>query len=249
MERIKIIKEKLIELKQLDKAFSIFGSERHKYRLNNTLSLNEISQIESTNNIILSEEYKQILNLIGNGDAGCGYGLEKLNIDKINPPYIGTDKLLRNCKDPSKIDLDMINTDELSGYIKLFDHGCGMEQCLIVTGDETGDIIYFDCDGRFEKIENKTIFDIYEDWLDESLSKLKRVKQKLEEMTFQEVVDSERELGNYLINGNILSIIGAEQMKNGFYGIGQDSHVERQYKKWKNIDRKPFERLLNYFRK
>jgi hypothetical protein len=249
MERIKRIKEKLIELKQLDKAFSIFGSERHKYRLNNTLSLNEISQIESTNNIILSEEYKQILNLIGNGDAGCGYGLEKLNIDKINPPYIGTDKLLRNCKDPSKIELDMINIDELSGYIKIFDYGCGMEQCLIVNGEEIGGLIFFDCDGRFEKIENKTILDIYEDWLDESLDKLKRIQSKLEVMTLNEVIDSEREIGNYFINSHILSIIGAKEMKYGFYDTRQENHLAREYDKWKNRDRKPLERLLNYIRK
>lgn len=238
MERIEIIKEKLLELKDLDKAFSVFGSDRHQYNLNKTLSESEIIHIENTNKIVLSKEYTEILTRLGNGVPGPGYGLEKLSLQNINPPYIGTDKLLRNCKNPNKIDLDMVNLDEISGCIKLFDYGCGMEQCLIVNGPETGELIFFDCDGRFEKIENKGILDIYEEWLDKSLVTLKRIQQKIQEMPLQEVIDSERKMNNYLIIGMILSVIGASQMKDGFYGIGQESHLEKQYKKWKKRQQK-----------
>lgn len=234
MERIEVIKEKLNELRNLDKRFSIFGSSRHKYKLNRTLTEKEISQIESDNNIVLSEEYKEILKHLGNGEAGCGYGLEKLNLEKINPPYMGTKQLLRNWEDPKKIECDMVELDEISGYIKLFDYGCGMEYCLIVNGEEKGDLIFFDCDGRFEKMVDKSLFDTYEEWLDNSLSTLNRVQKKLEELPLQEVIDSEWELKNFSIKGMILSIMNAEPPRERNSADDLKNFMEKEHQKWKN---------------
>ena len=234
MKRIEIIKEKVKELKNLDKRFSIFGSSRHKYELNKTLSEKEISKIETDNQISISNDYKEILKYLGNGGAGCGYGLERLELKNVNPPYIGTKKLLRNWEDPKKIECDMVELDEISGYIKLFDYGCGIEYCLIVNGEEKEDLIFFDCDGRFEKIENKSLLDIYEEWLNNSLDTLKRVKQKLEEMPLQEVIDSEWEMKSFSIQGMILSIIDADSIKGGYSGNDMKIHLEKEYKKWKS---------------
>lgn len=208
MEKIKIIKEKLQKLKNLDKRYSIFGASRHKYQLKSTLSEQEISKIEKENGIFISKEYKEILKNLANGGAGCGYGLEPLTLNKINPPYIGTKQLLRNCENPQEIDLDMVDIDEISGYIKLFDYGCGMETCLIVNGEEKGDLIFFDCDGRFEKMETKGILEIYENWLNESLLTLTRVENKLKEMNnVQDVIDNEWALKNFSIREMVFSII------------------------------------------
>lgn len=234
MKRIEVIKEKLNELRNLDKRFSVFGSSRHKYNLNRTLTEKEISQIESDNNIVLSEEYKEILKHLGNGGAGCGYGLEKLNLWKTNPPYMGTKQLLRNWEDPKKIECDMVELDDISGYIKLFDYGCGMEYCLIVNGEEKGDLIFFDCDGRFEKMVDKSLFDIYEEWLDNSLSTLKRVQKKLEELLLQEVIESEWELKNFSINGMILSIMNAEPPRERNSADDLKKFMEKEHQKWKN---------------
>ena len=82
MERIESIKKKLEELRNLDKRYSIFGAERHRYKLNKTLSEKEIHQIETDHQIVLSEEYKALLQYLGNGDAGCGYGLERIESKK-----------------------------------------------------------------------------------------------------------------------------------------------------------------------
>ncbi len=234
MKRIEIIKEKLNELKNLDKRFSIFGSSSHEYEFNRTLSEIEISQIETDNQIEFSNDYKELLKHLGNGGAGCGYGLEKLELTNINPPYIGTKILLRDWEDPKKIECDMVELDEISGYVKLFDYGCGMEYCLIVNGEEKGDLIFFDCDGRFEKIENKNLFDTYEEWLDSSLSILKRVKQKLHELPLQEVIDSEWELKNFSVKGMILSVINAEPIRGSHSGNDMKIHLENEFKKWKN---------------
>ena len=157
-----------------------------------------------------------------------------MNLKNINPPYIGTKELLRNWEDPKKVDEDMVDLDEITGYIKLFDYGCGMEYCLIVNGEEKGDLIFFDCDGRFEKMENKSILDTYEEWLTSSLNTLKRVQKKLEENSLQEVIDSEWELKNFSIKGMILSIMNAEPLSGSYSGNDMKIHLEKEYRKWKS---------------
>ena len=169
---------------------------------------------------------------MGNGGAGCGYGLEKLTLKNINPPYIGTNELLRNWEDPKKIDFKMVDLGEISGYIKLFDFGCGMETCLIVNGKEQEDLIFFDCDGRFEKIEEKNILDIYENWLDESIGLLKRIVKKLIAMPLQQVIDSEWGLKKFSIKTMIMSLINAETLRGGHSGNDLKKHLESEYKKW-----------------
>lgn len=239
MDRIQIIENKLKGLRELDSGFSIFGSEQHKYKLNNVLSREQIHEIETDNSIFLADDFKEILACLGNGGAGCGYGLERLSLSKINPPYIGTRNLLRKWDDPNRIDCDMIDLNEISGYIKLFDYGCGMETCIIVKGEEKGELIFFDCDGRFEKIGNKNVLDIYEEWLDSSLSILKRVQTKLNELPLGEVIESEWNLKNFSIRRMILSIINADPIKPHHTGNELKDHVERQYEKWKEKNRKP----------
>lgn len=234
IKRIKTIKEKLEELKGLDKGFSVFGASRHQFRFNSTLSEQEIKQIETNHGITLSLEYKEILKHLGNGGAGCGYGLEPMSLKNIDPPYIGSEKLLRNWADPAEIEQEMVDIDEISGYIKLFDYGCGMETCLIVKGEEIGSLVYFDCDERFEKIENRTILDIYDYWLEANITELKRVQQKLNEMSLQEVIDEEWALDNFTIKEIILSLIDAEPLTGNHSGGDIQKHLEKEYEKWAN---------------
>lgn len=232
MERVKTIKKKLEQLKALDKGFSVFGSSRHKYHFHPALTEKELSQIEHEHGITLSEEYRALLKLLGNGGAGCGYGLESFTLKNINPPYIGTGELLRNWDDPKHIDCDMVDTDEITGYVKLFDYGCGMETVLIVNGEEKGSLIFFDCDGRFEKIEQRTILDAYDTWLDQNISLLERVKKKLYELPLKEVIDTEWKLENFSIKEMVLSLIDASPLTGGHSGNELNAHLEKEYKKW-----------------
>ena len=232
MERINHIKQKLAGLKSLDKGFSIFGSGRHRYELYPTLSEEEICQLETDNDIVISGAYREILKSLGNGGAGPGYGFEKLSLKHINPPYIGTDELLRNWDDPQEIGEEMVDSDEISGYIKLLDYGCGMQTGIIVKGKEIGSLIYFDSDERFEKIANRSILDYYDEWLDYCLIELTRVQQKLGEMSLKEVVDTEWERDNFDIKDMILSLIDAAPMKSSRTGNELNAHLEKEYEKW-----------------
>ncbi len=72
------IKGKIEQLKQLNKEFSLFGSETHQYELNPALSLDKIRHFETTHNVTLPGGYVDFLTKIGNGGAGPFYGLEPL---------------------------------------------------------------------------------------------------------------------------------------------------------------------------
>lgn len=92
-----MILEKLNKLKSLDKRYSIFGSNNHKYILNPVLSSKELQKIEDKFHIILPSDYKEFLCTIGNGGAGKSYGMNRLsNLDKLNlaEPFAGVEKLL-----------------------------------------------------------------------------------------------------------------------------------------------------------
>ena len=60
-EQIERIKTKFDRLKQLDKNFEVFGSEKHKYLFNPTKSEKELIDFEKNNSIKLPVEYKEFL--------------------------------------------------------------------------------------------------------------------------------------------------------------------------------------------
>lgn len=231
MERIEIISRKLEELKNLDKRYSIFGSSRHKQKLGNRLREEEIIQIEKENRVVISADYKEILQRLGNGGAGCGYGLESLNLREIDPPYIGTDEILRDYQGIEG-QIGMVDISKVSGYIKLFDYGCGLETGLIVKGKEKGVLIRFDCDGRFGKIENKSLLDLYEDWLDESLMEMKRVEYKLKKLPITEVIKREWEEKNFSIRGMIYSLMDITAPKSQHNTNEYGEQMKKLHKKW-----------------
>ncbi|MFT5917939.1 MAG: hypothetical protein ACI81T_004456 [Bacteroidia bacterium] len=109
---------------------------------------------------------------------------------------------------------------------------CGIETCLVVNGKEQGDLIWFDCDGRFSKLTGKSILDLYESWLSNHLSELKKVEGKLQKFTLQEVIDTEWEAGNYSIKEMILSLIGSKRDESINSGAKMDEFLKQEYGKW-----------------
>lgn len=68
---------KLDLLRMEDPSWWVFGAVNHHYRLGNKLTGLEISALEATYKISLPEEYRLFLQMVGNGGAGPGYGLER----------------------------------------------------------------------------------------------------------------------------------------------------------------------------
>jgi hypothetical protein len=69
------ILEKLELLRSLDKEFSVFGSNVHRYELNQPLSDIEFSIIEKKYGCTFPENYKHFITKVGNGGAGPFYGI------------------------------------------------------------------------------------------------------------------------------------------------------------------------------
>ncbi len=167
-EQIERIKVKLEQLKKLDRNLTLFGSQKHKYKLNATVSLDTINQFESTYKIKLPNEYVHFLINIGNGGAGPFYGLEPLeNVLFADLDYKRADLLLNptipflhtepwNLEFLSTADEEenedeyekqrqefkeiYFDKEQMNGVIAICNYGCAISINLVVNGHEYGNI-------------------------------------------------------------------------------------------------------------
>ena len=195
MEAIQRIKDKLQRLKRTDKTYNVFGSEKHRYKLNSRLSEKSIRQFEEVTKTKLPDGYREFLKEIGNGGAGPYYGLEPLengqyadlhykdSADLVNPslPFPHTthwnfesDQFIPENED-AYFDNKWVN-----GVLRISDFGCGIWMNMVVNGPEAGNI-WVDSrvnDGGifpdpFFKEEGRVSFlEWYELWLNQSLKEV-----------------------------------------------------------------------------
>jgi hypothetical protein len=167
-EQLERIKAKLKELKHLDRGFSLFGSSKHKYKLNPALSLRQIQQFERTHQVKLPIEYVQFLTEVGNGGAGPFYGLEpfenvlfddldyKRPNSLLNPstPFLHTEPwnlgfqpTVDDDNDEEEYERQRQSFEEvyydkgqINGVIAVCNYGCAVSLNLVVNGEEYGNI-------------------------------------------------------------------------------------------------------------
>ncbi|MBT31014.1 MAG: hypothetical protein CMO01_15250 [Thalassobius sp.] len=65
------------------------------------------------------------------------------------------------------------NHNEFTGYIPLFEEGCGHISVLIVNGEDYGEVVHFGNDAQLSAT-NKSFSDFYIQWLDNSISKVEK---------------------------------------------------------------------------
>lgn len=165
-EQLERIKNKIGQLKKLDKNYNLFGSQKHRYRFNPALPTEQIRQFELTHNVTLPSDYVAFLTLIGNGGAGSFYGLEPLenslfdDLDYkrpeslLNPskPFLHTQPWNLDFKPTVQEDEEeyekqledfqekYYDNEHMSGVIAICNYGCGISLNLIVNGREYGNI-------------------------------------------------------------------------------------------------------------
>lgn len=160
-EQLNRISDKIEQLKRLDKKLTLFGSHKHKYQLNPTLSEAKVQLFENTHNITLPTEYVSFLTKIGNGGAGPFYGLEPLeNVLFDDLDYKRPNSLLNPSKPfPHTLpwNLEFVATvneeddeeeyerqyyefskDLMNGVLAICNYGCGISLNLVVNGKEYG---------------------------------------------------------------------------------------------------------------
>jgi hypothetical protein len=133
--------EKLILLKLHDPGLELFGASTHGYKLNSSLSREELAQFEGSAGIDLPEEFQDFLLNFGNGGAGPGYGLLSLQesvgefgsdpINKIARPFIPPHSASEQLEDRDYPD---------DGLLPLAHMGCGHMWMLAITGPERGTV-------------------------------------------------------------------------------------------------------------
>lgn len=162
------IKNKLDELKQLDTDFEVFGSQKHNYTLNPTLSPEIIRQFDAKYKVNLPSGYVDFLTTLGNGGAGPFYGLEpfenivfddldyKIKGSLLNPskPFLHTEAWNLEfeptvCEDENEKEYDRqyeeftnlyFDKEHINGVIAICNYGCGIRINLVVNGKEYGNI-------------------------------------------------------------------------------------------------------------
>ena len=167
-EQLDRIKGKIGQLAWLDKNLSLFGSNKHKYLLNKTISIHTIRQFEQKHKITLPTEYVEFLTKIGNGGAGPFYGLEPLEnalFDDLHykrpdslldpsKPFVHTDPWNLEFrptvdvedneeeyyKQKTEFEENYFNPSFRNGAIAIYDYGCAVSLNLVVNGQEFGHI-------------------------------------------------------------------------------------------------------------
>ena len=147
LNRIKI---KIDKIREIDNKFEVFGANIHQYKIEETLTEEQVSSFEKRFNIILPNEYREFITSLGNGGVGPNYGIHSLKI-VYNPTLeeFGIGSLLDKTfpftkKWESPIDDEypdfLKDKDIYDGCLIISYSGCGDKSLLVITGNERGKI-------------------------------------------------------------------------------------------------------------
>jgi hypothetical protein len=142
------IREKLALLSKRDRHHRVFGSQKHRYRLNPCLSPQQADVLEHRYQVHLPPEYRLFLQEIGNGGVGPDYGIFPLEqslefrwddwkrlfpqmSDYLREPFIPP---------TSREDEGQFEDGWGPGLLVLGHIGCGDFHYLVVSGVEYGHI-------------------------------------------------------------------------------------------------------------
>ncbi|MGJ8745374.1 SMI1/KNR4 family protein [Polaribacter sp.] len=196
---IEVLKEKLSELKNLDKNFSIFGSEHHRYKFDSLISEKEIISFEKKHSFTLPKDYREFMLEFGNGGCGPHYGLFSLEKGILdlpqNPKQSDIIKLSKPFRFKTIWNMDSIkgtldfkeeeydNSKWADGMLRICHIGCGAFANIIVTGKEKGTIWIDDrvSEGGIYPVNNYnntekrySFTEWYLSWLNNSITELKK---------------------------------------------------------------------------
>ncbi|MBA3679634.1 MAG: SMI1/KNR4 family protein [Bacteroidetes bacterium] len=153
-----------------DKDKTVFGAFMHHYKLNKTLTDNEIAYLENKYQFKLPEEYRQYLKIVSNGGVGPFYGMNSFedavmslnsgsrddgtfinylekNPDHFAKPFPVTDEqvnnyLLQKASNPSAASQPIKINKNAGGYLFLAEYGCGGYYIMPVNGNGAGEVWY-----------------------------------------------------------------------------------------------------------
>lgn len=137
------VRDKLSAARNHDNSFKRFGASRHRYQLGRVLPATELERFEAATGVALPHDFRRFVIEVGNGGAGPAYGWPPFNPggEIYRRPDWRASFSVRSAADEEDDDL------ELSGYIALSEHGCGIFDFLVVNGPECGHVWFSDDGG------------------------------------------------------------------------------------------------------
>ncbi len=211
-KRIITFRNKLKELKRLDRKKTVFGSKSHNY-VSTPVSSDEIKDYEKKYKIIIPEELKLFLIEIGYG-AGPDYGIYSIakmfsEFDEWNDWTENISSIQDSFELTSKDSLELIKskTDNpdgffykrlktVNGLLPIQTQGCTYYSFIVINGEQQGTIWKLDTNefdvlpgGVFREV---TFFEWYENWLNDTLESLGC--KKLNDQNYWERTTSESQM-------------------------------------------------------
>lgn len=162
-----LIRPKLRRLKQCDWRRRVFGAKAHKYVLDPPKPESEVTEFENRYGIKLPSDYRQFITTVGNGGAGPGYGLERLEdgiyssleyreergyIDPSKPftltePWnmqydgnVNGDGSIDDWDRYNKFEDEYFDDKWVNGLLRICNKGCRIYVNLVVNGSEYGNL-------------------------------------------------------------------------------------------------------------
>lgn len=154
------IEELLKKAGEADAEYKVFGAKSHKYRLNPTVTIEEVRKFEEKAKLKLPDDYVYFLTHIGNGGAGPYYGLYALDEleyeeNDAKEEFINSDLDTKKWNEAIKLMEDDSQYDEIykkltKDAIVIGTQGCTYDSILMCGGSEKGKIIYIDWNLQYD---------------------------------------------------------------------------------------------------
>lgn len=167
-EYAQYLRELIAEAGRVDSGRQVFGAEKHQYRINPVLPIEEIRKAEEERHVRFPQEYVFYLTRVGNGGAGPYYGLYPFErvLKENGNPFLGqlleqtvTTKLSKEqWREHRKILDELGETNETdaayekyldslcSNMISIGTQGCTLDNMLMLSGGDADRILYIDWD-------------------------------------------------------------------------------------------------------
>jgi len=178
--RLGRIADKLAAARAMPVPPRAFGVEVHRFKLGAPLSDTIVAEFEERHEVPLPRAYRLFVTELGDGGAGPGYQLSRLDTSCCTrgrsghlarpSPYLPGPRYLddweRRHEDPPGPDRMF-----LRGTLGIADHGCSLVTRLVVTGPAQGRLLNLDYEGPVGPyvVEDTDFLAWYERWLDETV--------------------------------------------------------------------------------
>lgn len=177
---------KVQRLLELDNQLQVFGAERHRYYLADPVEGLTLALAERRLRAILPDELRKFYLNWGDGVVGPHYGLRQIaDVEGYRPSEDYTDAATlraragENGQANEADEYFEIERGELTGLITVIDEGCGHEMCLVTNGPRVGEVVSVSADSYVYET-NRTLIQIYEQWVDRELAKFETVKELMD---------------------------------------------------------------------